>query len=127
SRLIRYFESRSVTLAENRADEVLNRVARRIDEGQQVDNVTAYAYRVAYLVFLEALKEPEHTDIDLDAPLKTTQPDFEDNEKERRQRCFDRCLDAVTSENRHLILCYYQEERRAKIELRKNLAATLTI
>jgi len=125
--LIRYFESHSVTLAENRADEVLNRVARRIDEGQQVDNTTAYAYRVAYLVFLETLKEPEHTEIDLDASLKTIEPDFEDNEKERRQRCFDRCLDGLTRENRDLILSYYQEERRAKIDLRKNLAATLTI
>src|SRR2546429_4063786 len=59
TRLIRFFEWRSISLADDRADEVLNRVARRIDEGQQVNNVAAYAYRVAYLVFLEALKEPE--------------------------------------------------------------------
>ena len=128
NRLIRYFESRSVALAENRVDEVLNRVARRIDEGQQVDNVTAYAYRVAYLVFLEALKEPEHTEIDLDkAPQTDDEPPFADNERELRQRCFDHCLEHLSSDKRNLLLDYYEEERRAKIERRKTLADQLRI
>jgi DNA-directed RNA polymerase specialized sigma24 family protein len=127
-KLIRFFESRSVTLAENRADEVLNRIAKRIDEGQHVDNVTAYGYRVAYLVFLETLKEPEHTEIDLDAaPPSAQATQFEDDEHEQRQRCFDRCLNALPADNRRMILSYYQEERRAKIEMRRNLATQMTI
>ena len=127
-RLIRYFESHSVTLAENRADEVFNRVARRIDEGQQVNNVTAYAYRVAYLVFLEALKEPEITEIDLDkGPYTDDEPTFADNQSELRQRCFDLCLERLLSNKRNMLLDYYEEERRAKIERRKTLADQLKI
>jgi DNA-directed RNA polymerase specialized sigma24 family protein len=84
-RLIRFFEWRSIPLADDRADEVLNRVARRIDEGQQVNNVVAYAYRVAYLVFLEALKEPELVDIDQELIQPAIEPQFEDTEPDQRQ------------------------------------------
>jgi DNA-directed RNA polymerase specialized sigma24 family protein len=128
SRLIKFFEWRHVPLADDRGDEVLNRVARRIDDGQQVKNVFAYAYRVAYLVFLETLKEPELVDIDQQTISGlTTEPQFEDTLHERRQRCFDSCLQSLTTNNRKLILVYYEEERGAKIEQRKNLADQLKI
>jgi DNA-directed RNA polymerase specialized sigma24 family protein len=128
ARLIRFFEWRAIALADDRADEVLNRVARKIDEGQQVDNVVAYAYRVAYLVSLEALKEPELVDIDQEKiGPPATELTFEDAEQEPRQRCFDRCLEELTVDNRKIILSYYQEERGAKIERRKNLADQLKI
>src|SRR5689334_13919069 len=61
-KLIRYFEWREVPLADDRTDETFNRVARRIKEGKQIDNVVGYAYRVAYFVFLESLTEPELID-----------------------------------------------------------------
>jgi DNA-directed RNA polymerase specialized sigma24 family protein len=128
TKLIRFFEWRAVGLADDRADETLNRVTRRIDQGREIDNVVAYAYRVAYLVFLEALREPELTDIDQETiHPSTVEPQFEDPEHEPRQSCFDRCLEGLTSENRKIILSYYQDERRAKIQLRKNLADQLKI
>ena len=125
-KLIRFFEWRGVLLAEDRVDQTFNRIAKRIDQGEQVDNVVAYAYRVAYLLYLEWLKEPELIDIDPETidPL-TTKQTFEDPEHEPRQRCFDRCLAEQTNDNRKIILSYYQEERRAKIERRKNLADQL--
>jgi DNA-directed RNA polymerase specialized sigma24 family protein len=128
TRLIRFFEWRAIPPADDRVDETLNRVARRIDQGQQVDNVVAYAYRVAYLVSLEALKEPELVDIDQETidPPRTEQP-FEDTEHAPRQHCFDRCLGELTVDSRKIILSYYQDERGAKIERRKNLADQLKI
>src|SRR5256885_16893639 len=63
-KLIKYFDWRRIALSEDRADEVFNRVARRIDEGKKIDNVAAYAFRVAYLVYLEAFKEPQHEELD---------------------------------------------------------------
>ena len=128
TKLVRYFESRGVGSAEARADDTLNRVARRLDEGQQVENLIGYVYRTAYLVFLEALKEPGHDEIDPEkAPTVMPEPQFEDTERERRQRCFDQCLSKLTAENRELILGYYREEGRAKIDLRKQLADGLRI
>lgn len=128
TRLIRYFESRAIDSAEARADETINRVARRLDEGQQIENLIGYMYRTAYLVFLEALKEPAHDEIDPErAPTIVPDPLFEDSEQERRQRCFDQCLHKLTAENRELILGYYREEGRTKIDLRKQLADGLRI
>ena len=128
SRLTRYFESREVSLAEDRADETLNRVARRIDEGQLVDNVMAYAYRVAYFVFLESLKEPDVVDIDQEGThLPEVKPQFEDPEQEQRQQCFDTCLEEQAVKNQEIILVYYQGEQRTKIERRKKLAEQLKI
>lgn len=127
-RLIRFFEWRGVPSAEDRADKAFNRIAKRIDEGEQVDNVVAYAYRVAYLLYLEWLKEPELTAIDPETiDSLRTQQTFEDPEHEPRQLCFDRCLGALSNDNQKIILSYYQEERRAKIERRKNLADQLKI
>lgn len=127
-KMVRYFEKEKIDAAETRADDVLNRVARKVAEGTQIENVTAYAYRVAYLVFLEAGKEPNYVEIDPEQdPQITPEPLFEDSEPDRRQNCFDSCLEKLTSDNRELILGYYQEDGRAKIEFRKWLAARLKI
>jgi DNA-directed RNA polymerase specialized sigma24 family protein len=127
-KIVRYFEKEKIAAAETRADDVLNRVARKVAEGKQIENVTAYAYRVAYLVFLEAGKEPDHVEIDPEqGPHTTAEPVFEDSEPDRRQNCFDSCLEKLTVDNRELILGYYQEDGREKIEFRKWLAARLKI
>lgn len=127
-KIVRYFEKQKIDAAETRADDVLNRVARRITEGKQIENVRAYAFRVAYLVFLEAYKEPDHVEIDPEqTQLITPGPLFKDSEPDRRQNCFDSCLEKLTSDNRELILGYYQEDGRTKIEFRKWLAARLKV
>lgn len=126
-KVVRYFEKQKIDAAETRADDVINRVARRIAEGKQIDNVIAYAFRVAYLVFLEADKEPDHVEIDPEQTPLNAAPLFEDSESDRRQNCFDSCLRKLTSANRELVLGYYQEDGGAKIEFRKWLAGQLKI
>jgi DNA-directed RNA polymerase specialized sigma24 family protein len=49
------------------------------------------------------------------------------DESDLEYQCLDRCVEKLTPENRDLVLSYYQEEKHAKIEHRKNLAATLGI
>jgi DNA-directed RNA polymerase specialized sigma24 family protein len=127
-RLIRFFERRDVPSGDGCVDETFNRVARRIDEGKQLDNVVAYAYRVAYLVFLETLREPELIDIDQEGlQLPVINEKFEDTERDQRERCFDICLEELPGNNRDIILTYYYGERRTKIERRKKLAEQLKI
>ncbi|HEY6806996.1 MAG TPA: sigma-70 family RNA polymerase sigma factor [Pyrinomonadaceae bacterium] len=130
TKLTRFFESRprAALLATDHVDEVFNRIARRIDEGKEVNNVVPYAFRVAYLVYLEILTEPDFVEIEPDtAKAPASEPQFEDTETEQRQRCFDSCLAALPNDNRQIILVYYQEQRRAKIERRKSLAEQLKI
>jgi DNA-directed RNA polymerase specialized sigma24 family protein len=46
-------------------------------------------------------------------------------EKEDRLTCLDDCLNALQSDNRDLIMEYYLDEARGRIDRRKDLAARL--
>jgi RNA polymerase sigma factor (sigma-70 family) len=127
-KLVRFFEWRAIASADERADETINRVARRIDEGQVIENLKSYFYGVARMVFMEALKELDRTPVPIDdAPQILQQKTPEAIDPDDRLVCLDQCLDSLPAENRKLIVDYYQEERRAKIELRQELADRLKI
>jgi len=127
-KLVRFFEWRSSGSPEDHADETINRVARKISEGETITNLNGYCYGVAKLVFMEVLKEQERLrSVSRGIPTTIQAPQLEDDRSNRRLRCFDRCLDRLPPESRNLIVEYYQEERRAKIELRKQLAERLSI
>jgi DNA-directed RNA polymerase specialized sigma24 family protein len=48
-------------------------------------------------------------------------------EIEREYACLEHCLQRLTPENRELVLQYYEDEKRAKIDHRKKLAEKLGI
>lgn len=122
-KLIRFFISRSVDSADAQADETINRVARRIDEGQQIDNLLGYFYGVARMVFKETIKERDRAPIPIDdAPQTLRQKAPEAIEPDQRLLCFDRCLETLAPESRLLILEYYEGEGRTKIDHRQKLA-----
>ena len=127
-KVVRFFEWRSVGAAEDYADETMNRVARRIDEGQNIDKLMAYLFGVARIILKEVIKERERAPIPLDdAPegLWHRVPNVVDPDV--RQICFDRCLEELGTENRNLILGYYEGKGRAKIDNRQDLADKLQI
>lgn len=127
-KLVRFFEWRASGAPEERVDETINRVARKIDEGQPIDNLIGYLYGVARLVFMEALKEQERAPLPLETVATSQYASLaEDEATETRLRCLDRCLETLPPESRTLIMEYYQEEKRAKIEIRKQLAERLSI
>ncbi|MGH9928536.1 MAG: RNA polymerase sigma factor [Pyrinomonadaceae bacterium] len=127
-KLVRYFEWRLCPLPEDLADETINRVARRIDEGENIFNLPAYFSTVARLVFMESLREPERTSVPLDeVPEISAKQPFEDEQREARLRCLDHCLNTLPVESQTLILKYYHDEKRAKIDHRKQLAGALGI
>jgi DNA-directed RNA polymerase specialized sigma24 family protein len=63
----------------------------------------------------------------LDDVPEIVRPKVDDSGPEPRLECLDHCLAALSSDSRQLIMDYYQEERRAKIELRQQLAKKLSI
>lgn len=127
-RLVRFFEWRGVDAADEHSDETINRVARRIDEGQAIDNLRSYFYGVARMVYMEALRDQEHAPVALEEAIHDLRQEItEEIEQDPRVVCFDRCLDSLPPQNRYLIVNYYEEEKRAKIELRQDLADRLQI
>ncbi|HEV7681757.1 MAG TPA: hypothetical protein VGO68_06520 [Pyrinomonadaceae bacterium] len=126
SKLIRYFDRRAVASPEHLADEVLDRAMRRIDEGKQISNLMAYLYKIASNIVFETLKEEEKRRQAVNA-LPSTSSSIKDDEDNPRQNCFDKCLERLLEKERSLILDYYQEVGRVKIEHHKKMAARLGI
>lgn len=124
--LVKFFRWRGASFPEEQADKTIDRVARRIDEGAEVHDLTGYCYGAARLVFLETLKGPESRRESLDGVEPAAAAGGRE-EEELRQSCLDECLRSLPAEHREVILQYYRDERRAKIDRRKALAERLGI
>lgn len=102
-------------------DTTIDRVAKRLGDGEVVENVNTYCFGVARKVLLEYARKRPHE------PLRPDQPDgplIEDHdEEERRYKCLEKCLAELTQENRQLIVDYYDEgENEKNKDHRKRLA-----
>jgi DNA-directed RNA polymerase specialized sigma24 family protein len=127
-KLIRFFEWNLCDTPETCADKSIDRAARRIDEGEHIDNLMGYLYGIADYVFMEWRKEQHRAPLPLDPTgPHLFEPPAEDEEQEARLRCLDICLEKLQAEERVLILGYYQEEKRAKIGFRKQMADRLGV
>jgi DNA-directed RNA polymerase specialized sigma24 family protein len=109
------------------ADTVLDRVAIKIEKGEEIGNVNAYACEVLRFVWLEhSRKQKEDTTPGEEFPDIAVQPDlslFED--PDLRMNCLRICLNEVVPDNddRSLIVGYYDTELGIKVkDQRKSLA-----
>lgn len=126
-RLIKFFEWRNCEMAEELADTVFDRVMRKIAEGEQVQNVTAYSATIAQFVFKEYLRTNQRQNqLIEDAPevqnLRTKESNNKDESSNLRQNCFDKCLKEFSAENRKFIIAYYDTDEKTMINSRKKLA-----
>jgi DNA-directed RNA polymerase specialized sigma24 family protein len=121
--LVGFFEWRGAPFPEEHTDDTFDRVARKLAEGVAIENIGGYAYRVARLVFLETLKAPASRRAALEPQHGRPASDAsEAADKERRLACLDDCLRQLPADNRELIVRYYREGGRARIEERRRLA-----
>ncbi len=121
-RLIKIFTCRGRPDAEELADETINRVTLKAQELSKdyVGDPALYFYGVAQKVYLESLrKRPE--------PPPVPPPDATSEEVEAEYECLESCVGRLPPGHRELVLEYYQNDRRAKIDHRKELAARLGI
>jgi DNA-directed RNA polymerase specialized sigma24 family protein len=124
--LIQLFIWRGCRDPESHADETINRVIRKIDEGEEVREVIAYAHGVARRLLLEIFKKQEREQVGIDElPPLVAQPAEQDDET--GVLCLRRCLNRLPEESRQLIVLYYQGEKSAKIENRKRLAEGMRV
>jgi DNA-directed RNA polymerase specialized sigma24 family protein len=132
-RLVLYFQRKRCLTPDDLADETLNRVTRRLEEKGTITDATParYCYIVAKYVLLEHLRDPEvRRTLEIDAPELLRDPrgaggaaSSEPAHNEQMLACLDRCLSGLGEDDRTLILEYYRDEQRAKIERRRQLAA----
>lgn len=120
-RLIKIFTCNACLEPEDLADETINRVSNRLSEIQSAyeGNPARYFYGVAKKI------QQEYRRRKLPPPLPPP-PDNSDD-KEREFQCLDRCIGMLTPDHRALVVGYYQQEKRTKIDHRKQQADQLGI
>jgi len=124
-KLVKSFDWRGAHFPEECADETINRVIRKLETGS-IRDIPTYCYGIARLVFLETLKKPDNRHTSLDELSSVAAPSFQEEDSSERE-CFERCLAELPTESRQLILQYFQDERRDKINNRQAMANRLGI
>lgn len=122
--MLRFFEWRGAPHPDEHADETLNRVARKLEDGVEVRSIGAYCHEVARYVLLEALRSRDLKNVPLDAVEFSLHADSQSDgklETESRLACLDQCLSTLAPENRDLIIEYYRAEG-SHIEHRQKMA-----
>jgi DNA-directed RNA polymerase specialized sigma24 family protein len=109
-KLINLFAWEHCESPEDLADEVLNRLARKVMEGTVIPYVDRFAHGIARLM----IQEEERKRRNRRAVLREFQANAKANGSERRGlAAIEPCLAALPSDRRELIARYYGEDRNA--------------
>lgn len=117
-KLIRLFRWRGSTTPEDLVDRTFERVGKRLpDSSSYVGDPSHYVCAVGRLIFLESLREKP--------PQSATA--FVPNEPNvQALDCLDACMSRMLSRlERELILEYYRDDKRTKIDRRERIAKQL--
>jgi DNA-directed RNA polymerase specialized sigma24 family protein len=125
--LIRMFSWRGCSRPEDYADETINRVARKLAEGDQFSDLPTYCFGVGRMLVKEFLREQERERRALQELPHELEFRNDSEELELRISCLEECLRKQPDQARETILAYYQGDKRAKIENRKRLAQRLKL
>ena len=137
-RLVSYFDRRNRGSAEDLADETFNRISRTLEQSGAiaVRPPARYCYVVAKFVLLEDFRrERKHVHLEewrtapgsRSSTLALAGPTDSAVGREHRLDCLDRCLERLPPAQRELIVDYYRDVRRQKIERRRALAERMGI
>jgi DNA-directed RNA polymerase specialized sigma24 family protein len=118
-RLIKIFECRGCRGAEELADESINRVTAKVVELVKTyeGDPSLYFYGVAHNLHLEYVRQSR-----VMPPPQSVQPPVAEDDSSLYE-CLEQCMNKLSAKPRDLVLRYYQEDKRAKIDGRKQLAS----
>ncbi len=127
-KLIKIFTSRGCAEAEELADETINRVASKLCEiiNNWEGDPALYFFKVAQYVFaerrtIESRRQTLNQD-PLVMPIVT-----EEIEDDTEYECLLHCLEVLRISERTLVVDYYQQQGRAKIEQHQKMATAMGI
>src|SRR5262249_1688335 len=135
-RLIIFFESQRPFMAEDLADQTLDRVMRILDEGEKkIEDIRSFTLGVARNILRETWKKPppeplpeSHSNRPSPVTPNHNSGDNSPGLAELRYECCQKCLAENFSDgDRNLLIGYYQHEGRARIEHHRVLARELGV
>lgn len=134
-----FFEHRGCSFPEELTDKTLDRVARKLESGEeiQVSEQASYCYGIARNILKEYWREPSRSSVSLDSEVSASDPCLtvanknaalvDEEEKESNFRHLEFCLNKLSLEDRKLILEYYEGDHRDRINNRQQISSKLGI
>ncbi len=129
-RLERFFEWRNCENVEELTDIVFDRVVKKIVGGEKIKNPEAYCVSVAKFVLLENRREVlKSSELDENSKeVNKSEPDDEDDEiKDKRLKCLDKCLAEFPKDKREMLVGYFDTDEKTMISTRKSLAKKIGV
>jgi DNA-directed RNA polymerase specialized sigma24 family protein len=121
--LVRLFEWRGCSTPDEYADETMNRCARKIAQGEQIRDLKAYSIGVARMLVREMSRDRCRRERPLDEALEPCAPPRAiHNDLEDRVEALRHSLEALSEDDRFLILNYYEGDKSERIKTRKMLS-----
>ena len=113
AKLCRFFVWRGCpeTRADALADETLDRMANKLAEGVEIQNINAYATQIARFVRLEFFRKNKEEASGDDLPEQSFEPEFNDADApDERIMCLRKCLAETIPDagEQYLIIKYYE-------------------
>src|SRR5262249_43820043 len=102
--LVRVFEWRGCPFPEDHADETFNRVAKRAAGEEQILNPMSYCLGVARMLLLEINRDRVKEAQAMTEMAASSPASHESSESEAPLDCLRQCLEALSPDNRELII-----------------------
>ena len=127
AKLVTFFEHRNSPDPVQHADEVFDRVSKKIAEGVEISNPMNYCYGVARMLQKELYKEEERNREAFDGFYSVGGSSEGDEEENLTASCLHKCLGQMPEDERKRLLEYYEGSAGARIERRKKMAKLLNV
>jgi DNA-directed RNA polymerase specialized sigma24 family protein len=127
TRLIFYFTRKSLDFPEDLADEVLDRLARRLAEGTEIDSLTGFALGIARFVAQEQASRPFQIQVLEETFFNNIPANSPTESMEERISGMEHCLNRLTTAEVELLERYYLGDGESLIRARKSISETLKI
>jgi len=124
-RLTKFFQWRGCSEPETFADRTLDRLARRLEAGEQIDPIYSYCCGIGRMLLLEAHRERERQEGALQQ--WASESAASGHQEAVPLKALMKCLAKLPTETQDLVLDYYQGEKQDLIDQRKELANRLGI
>ncbi|MBP6820993.1 MAG: hypothetical protein KA368_05590 [Acidobacteria bacterium] len=127
--VMRYLEQRAVFASDELADEILDRVARRIEMGEEVREIGGYCLGVARNVYLEWQRNPRNNHLPIEELDRYPVPEAQTDEAWDSSQliCMQKCLQSVADGKQELLREYFRGQGGERTKRREVIAGQLGI
>ena len=122
AKLISYFDWRDCPAPEDHADEAINRVIRKLSDGEGFRDIGTYVLGIARMMLLEIARTREKERMAFERSAAPEPIEDDSPETGERVSCLGKCLAALPDRSRQMIVEYYHGDGPTKIKRRRELA-----